>query len=342
MRIGILTGGGDCPGLNAAIRSAFYRARKYGYETVAIYDGWKGLIEGGHTEVMKEADVKDIYNFGGTILGSSRTNPYKIENGEKQVLENIKKHKLDAVIAIGGEDTLGVAAKLHKAGVKIVGIPKTVDHDLSETDYTIGFDTALNVAAESIDRLHTTAKSHNRVMIVEIMGRHAGWLTLMAGIAGGAHIILIPEKKVNIDKVCEKVLERKKRGERYTIIAVSEGIEMEGHGKEKKKLDAFGHIPLTDQGLARTLQALIAEKTGMDVKAMVLGHLLRGGAPNAYDRITAAKIGASAVDYIKEKKFGMMTGVNGGKVTPVALEKAVAKLKTVKEEDFELLEALME
>ncbi len=340
MRIGVLTGGGDCPGLNAAIRAIYYRAREYGWETVGIRMGWKGLSAEGKTVELKEADVVNIFDEGGTILGSSRTNPYKIEGGAKEAAEAIKRNKLDALIAIGGEDTLGVAGKLFEEyNIPVVGVPKTVDHDVMETEYTIGFDTAVNVAAEAIDRLHTTARSHNRSFIVEIMGRHAGWLTLRAGIAGGAHIILIPEKPYDIKKVIAAINRRNEEG-KYTLLAISEGVEAPKQLHEKK--DEFGHVGLTDRGMAKAFKDVIDEECKVDVRVMVMGHLLRGGSPTAYDRVMASRVGSAAVDLIKEKKYGMMTAVQGGEIKPFPLKEVVGKTKTVGDQEYKLLQSLFE
>ncbi|MFH1257551.1 MAG: ATP-dependent 6-phosphofructokinase [Candidatus Micrarchaeota archaeon] len=340
MRIGVLTGGGDCPGLNSAIRSVYYRAKENGWETVGIHMGWKGMLAGGKSKLIEEKEVENIFDEGGTILGSSRTNPYKFQDGPKQVVDAFKEHELDALVAIGGEDTLGVAGKLHEEfKIPSVGVPKTVDHDVMGTDYTIGFDTAVNIAAEAIDRLHTTAKSHGRTFIVEIMGRHAGWLTLRAGIAGGAHIILIPEKKYDIDKVCGAIMQRQKEG-RYTLMAISEGVEAPKQLKEKH--DDFGHVGLTDRGMGHAFKEVIDEKCKMDSRVMVMGHLLRGGSPTAYDRVMASRVGAAAVDFIKEKKFGMMTAMQGGEIKPFPLKEVVGKYRTVSDQEYKLLQSLFE
>lgn len=337
MRIGILTGGGDCPGLNAAIRAIALKAFSFGWEVHGIYEGWAGLLPGGKGKQLRREEVEGILNVGGTILGSSRTNPSKIEGGVKQVAAACREMGLDSLVAIGGEDTLGVAAKLWKQErFPVVGVPKTVDHDIMETDYTIGFDTAVNVAAESIDRLHTTAASHRRVIVVEIMGRHAGWLTLRSGIAGGAHAILIPEKEYDLEKLVEKVIARKKQG-LHTIIALSEGVAPPKKLEEQK--DAFGHVLLTDRGLAHQFAQVLGEQTGVDVKAMVLGHLLRGGTPTAYDRVMASRVGSAAVDFIVEKQFGFMAAVQGSGIVPVELSRVEGKWKTVPEQEYELLKA---
>ncbi|MFH1107496.1 MAG: ATP-dependent 6-phosphofructokinase [Candidatus Micrarchaeota archaeon] len=340
MRIGILTGGGDCPGLNAAIRAVTLKALAEGWEVVGIFEGWAGLLPGGKSKELHAEEVEGILEIGGTIIGTSRTNPAKTEGGIRQVGDACRELGLDALVVVGGEDTLGVAAKLHKQEkVPVVGIPKTVDHDIMETDYTIGFDSAVNVAAESIDRLHTTAKSHRRVILVEIMGRHAGWLTLRAGIAGGAHVILIPEKPYDINAVAETIKKRRAAG-LHTIIALSEGVESPRRLKENK--DAFGHVGLTDRGLAHTFEAVLEERTGVDIKVMVLGHLLRGGTPTAYDRVMASRVGSAAVDLIKQKRFGVMAAVHGNKIEPVDIAKVGGKWKTVPEQEYELLRPYFE
>ncbi|MFH1750444.1 MAG: ATP-dependent 6-phosphofructokinase [Candidatus Micrarchaeota archaeon] len=340
MRIGILTGGGDCPGLNAAIRAAYFRAKEMGWTALGIHHGWKGLLPGGLVRELSEAEVENIHEEGGTILGSSRTNPYKIPEGPEQITAAFADSKLDALIAIGGEDTLGVAGKLFEQfKIPVVGIPKTVDHDIMGTDYTIGFDTAVNVASEAIDRLHTTARSHNRTFIVEIMGRHAGWLTLRAGIAGGAHIILIPEKPYDIKKVCEAIMKRQSAG-KYTLLAISEGIEPPT--KLKEKHDDFGHVGLTDRGMGHAFKEAIDAECKIDSRVMVMGHLLRGGTPTAYDRVMASRVGSAAMEYIRDKKFGMMTAVQSGEIKPYPLKDVVGKYRTVGDQEYELLQCLFE
>ncbi len=340
MRIGVLTGGGDCPGLNQAIRSIYYRAKENGWETVGIHMGWKGVLPGGKSKLIEEAEVENLFDEGGTFLGSSRTNPYKTPEEAKQAADAITELGLDALVAIGGEDTLGVAGKLYEDfKIPVVGVPKTVDHDVMGTDYTIGFDTAVNIAAEAIDRLHTTARSHNRTFIVEIMGRHAGWLTLRAGIAGGAHIILIPERPYGIRKVYDAISRRQKEG-KYTILAVSEGVESPLQLQEKH--DDFGHVGLTDRGMGHAFKECVDANCGMDCRVMVMGHLLRGGTPTAYDRVMAARVGAAAVDFIKDEKFGMMTAMQSGEIRPFPLREVVGKYRTVGDQEYKLLQSLFE
>jgi len=335
-KVGILTGGGDCPGLNPVIRAVVRKGLLEGYEFVGIKNGWKGLVQ-ADTMPLDAKAVAGILPRGGTILGTSRTNPYKKEEDLKKVKENFKKLGLDALVAIGGEDTLGVASKLTKDGIpNIVGVPKTIDNDLSATDYTFGFGTALNIAMECIDRLHTTAESHHRVMVVEIMGRHAGWIALEAGIAGGADIVLIPEFPVDLKEVCDTVKRRKQQGKNYTIIAISEGA----HFKEgqmvlqEQKLDSFGHVRLG--GIGEILAAEVEKETGCESRVTVLGHIQRGGTPTAFDRILGTRFGVKAAELIKLKKFGRMVALAGTKIIDVPLADAVKELKLVDKELYDI------
>ncbi|MDD3988223.1 MAG: ATP-dependent 6-phosphofructokinase [Candidatus Omnitrophica bacterium] len=332
-RIGILTGGGDCPGLNPVIRAAVRKGLLEGYEFLGIKDGWKGLVE-NMTMPLDINTVSGILHKGGTILGTSRTNPYKKEGGLQRVKDNFKKMGLSALIAIGGEDTLGVASKLVDDGLtNIVGVPKTIDNDLSSTDYTFGFDTALNIVTECIDRLHSTAESHHRVIVVEVMGRHAGWIAVEAGIAGGADVTLIPEVPVNIEEVCNTVTKRHSRGKNFSIVVVAEGAQFADKGMvlQEQKLDAFGHVRLG--GIGEALAGEIEKRTGFETRVSVLGHIQRGGAPTAFDRVLATRLGIKAVELIKGKKFGRMVALQGIKVVDVPLKDAVKELKTV---DLEL------
>ncbi|MDD5044533.1 MAG: ATP-dependent 6-phosphofructokinase [Candidatus Omnitrophica bacterium] len=334
-RIGILTGGGDCPGLNPVIRAVVRKAINEGYEVIGFKNGWKGLIE-NDTMALDLASISGILPKGGTILGTSRTNPYKKEGGVAKVKENFQKMDLNALVAVGGEDTLGVASKLTKDGISnIVGVPKTIDNDLSSTDYTFGFDTALNTATECIDRLHTTAESHHRVMVVEVMGRHAGWIAVESGIAGGADFILIPELPIDIEEVCASIKKRHSRGKTFSIIVVSEGAQFkEGtFVLQEEKLDEFGHVRLG--GIGEKLAGEIEKKTGYETRVTVLGHIQRGGTPTAFDRILGTRFGIRAVELVKQKKFGRMVALSGNKIIDVPLENAVAALKTV---DMELYE----
>lgn len=332
-KIGILTGGGDCPGLNPVIRAAVRKGLLEGFEFIGIKDGWKGLVE-NTTSPLNIDSVSGILNKGGTILGTSRTNPYKKEGYVQKVKDNFKKMGLYALIAIGGEDTLGVASKLFEDGLtNIVGVPKTIDNDLSATDYTFGFDTALNIATEAIDRLHTTAESHHRVIVVEVMGRHAGWIAVEAGIAGGADVTLIPEVPIDLEEVCGVITKRHSRGKTFSIVAVAEGAQFKEKGMvlQEQKLDAFGHVRLG--GIGETLAEEIEKKTGFETRVAVLGHLQRGGSPTAFDRVLGTRLGVKAVELIKEKKFGRMAALQGIKIVDVPLKDAVKELKTV---DLEL------
>lgn len=335
-KIGLLTGGGDCPGLNPVIRAAVRKGINEGYEIVGIKNGWKGLIENDTMPLTLET-VSGILPKGGTILGTSRTNPYKKEGDLQKLKENFKKLGLDALIAVGGEDTLGVAVKLIKDGItNIVGVPKTIDNDLSSTDYTFGFDTTINIAMECIDRLHTTAESHHRIIVVEVMGRHAGWIAVEAGIAGGADVILIPEIPIDIEQVCNLIKNRHTRGKTFSIVVVAEGAQFkEGTVViQDRKLDEFGHIRLG--GIGETLAQEIEKRTGFETRVSVLGHLQRGGSPTAFDRILGTRFGVEAVELIKNKKFGRMAALVGNKIIDVAIEDAVRALKTVDMELYEI------
>ena len=335
-RIGILTGGGDCPGLNPVIRAVVRKALLEGYEIVGIKNGWKGLIE-NDTMPLDISAVSGILPKGGTILGTSRTNPYKKEGDLSKLKDSFKKIGLDALVAVGGEDTLGVASKLVKDGIaNIVGVPKTIDNDLSATDYTFGFDTALNVAMECIDRLHTTAESHHRIIVAEVMGRHAGWIAIEAGIAGGADVILIPEIPIDLDQVCEIIKKRHARGKTFSIVVVAEGAQFKDGTMvtQEQKLDAFGHVRLG--GIGENLADLIEKRTGFETRVSVLGHIQRGGTPTAFDRVLGTRLGVKAVELIKNKKFGRMVALAGIKIVDVPLEEAVKALKTVDMELYDI------
>jgi len=327
-RIGILTGGGDCPGLNPAIRGAVYRALSEGIECVGILDGWKGMIEAKSVPLTLQ-DVEYIVNKGGTIVGTSRTNPYKKENGVEKCVETLKKLQLDALIAMGGEDTLGVATKLYKEkNFPVVGVPKTMDNDLSATDYTFGFDTAVTVAVDAAERLLDTGRSHRRIMVLEVMGRHAGWVALFTGLASAADWILIPEEEVDINKMCEhlkKVYERKKTA----LVIVSEGVVLPGLKTEKEELDEFGHMILKKRGIGEQVADLIEKNTGIETRVAVIGHIQRGGAPTLFDRMLGLRVGVKAVELVLEGKFGYMVALKGNEVVPVPLEEATGQLKTV-------------
>lgn len=335
-KVGILTGGGDCPGLNPVIRAVVRKGLLEGYEIIGIKNGWKGLIE-NDTMPLTIDTVSGILPKGGTILGTSRTNPYKKENGVEKVKENFLKLGLDALIAVGGEDTLGVAAKLFKDGINnVVGVPKTIDNDLSCTDYTFGFDTALNVATECIDRLHTTAESHHRIIVAEVMGRHAGWIAVESGIAGGADVILIPEVPIDLDEVCAIVNKRHQRGKTFSIVVVAEGAQFkEGtFVTQEQKLDDFGHVRLG--GIGEKLGQEIEKRTGFETRVSVLGHIQRGGSPTAFDRVLGTRFGVKAVELLKEKKFGRMAALSGNKIVDVPLGDAVKELKTVDKEFYDI------
>jgi ATP-dependent phosphofructokinase / diphosphate-dependent phosphofructokinase len=330
MRIGMLTGGGDCPGLNPAIRGFVLRAIDYGYECLGFQNGWRGLVE-GHQRPLGLPEVEDIILQGGTILGSSRTNPFRPGHEEdlEKVLHNIKSFELDAVCALGGEDTLGVAHKLYKLGVPTVGIPKTMDNDLEATDYTFGFDSAVSVATDSIDRLRDTARSHNRVMVVEVMGRHAGWVALYAGVAGGADWILLPEISLDLDEMCEHLNAVRARGKNYSIVVTSEGVELPHADETDVSVDAFGHVILRERGVAEFLAKEIENRTGIETRFAVLGHIQRGGAPTVFDRVLASRLGIKAADLVHERQFGKMASIRGMEIVGVDLHDAVSQLKTV-------------
>jgi 6-phosphofructokinase 1 len=332
MRIGVLTGGGDCPGLNAVIRAIVRRGvEQLGHEFVGYRDGWHGPLNGAGGP-LGVPEVRGVLPRGGTILGSSRTNPFKQDGGPERIVAAIESEGVDALIAIGGEDTLGVAARLHSEhGVHVVGVPKTIDNDLSATDYTFGFDTAVNIAMEAIDRLHTTADSHQRVLIVEVMGRHAGWIAFHAGLAGGANVILIPEQPFDLEKVCELV-GRRLEARFAPIVVVSEGAQPEGGVPEtqEKGTDAFGHARLG--GIAHWLEGEIEERTGKETRATVLGHVQRGGTPTAFDRVLATRFGLHAVDAADAGEWGKMTALRGTEIELVDLTDATAELKTVPKE----------
>ncbi|HET6878428.1 MAG TPA: 6-phosphofructokinase [Jatrophihabitans sp.] len=331
MRIGVLTGGGDCPGLNAVIRAVVRKGiGMHGHEFVGFRDGWRGTIE-GVTVPLGIPDVRGILPRGGTILGSSRTNPFAMEGGVDRVVENLNRLGVDALIAIGGEDTLGVATKLHERGVNVVGVPKTIDNDLNATDYTFGFDTAVNIAMEAIDRLHTTAESHHRALIVEVMGRHAGWIALHAGMAGGANVILIPEFPFSLERVCAYV-ESRFQAHYAPILVVAEGATPDGgeNAVLEKGLDAFGHVRLG--GIGEWLAGEIEKATGKEARTTVLGHIQRGGTPTAFDRMLATRFGLHAIDAVVDRDWGKMVALRGTQIERVPLSAATSELKVVQRE----------
>ncbi len=327
--VGVLTGGGDCPGLNAVIRAVVRTGAKHGFDTIGIRDGWLGLVA-GNVEPLTDYSVIGILPKGGTILGTSRTNPFKSEADVQRLRDNIRKFGIDAIVAIGGEDTLGVANKLSQMGIPVVGVPKTIDNDVGGTDYTFGFDTAVATVTEAIDRLHTTAESHHRIMVVEVMGRHAGWIATMAGIAGGADEILIPEIPFDLDEVTHHLRARYERGKKFSIVVVAEGAqpkEMEGAITRSGRTDEFGHVTLG--GVGNYLRDELEKRLDMEVRVTVLGHVQRGGSPTAHDRVLATRFGVAAANLIKEKDFGKMVALRGDDIVAVPIEEAVANLKTV-------------
>jgi phosphofructokinase-like protein len=335
MRVGMLTGGGDCPGLNAVIRAVVRKGvDAYGDELVGFRDGWRGVLEDATMELTIES-TRGILPRGGTILGSSRTNPFKREDGVTLVRDALERHRLDGLIAIGGEDTLGAAKRLHDDGVHVIGVPKTIDNDLGATDVTFGFDTALTIATEAVDRLHTTAESHHRILVVEVMGRHAGWIALRSGIAGGADVILIPEIPFDIDEVCRLIRRRHERGRPFSIVVAAEGaVPQEGTMTlTAGSADEFGHPRLG--GIGHRLEQEIEKRTGFETRATVLGHVQRGGTPTASDRVLATRFGLAAIDAVHDGAWGMMASLRGTEIELVALADAVAQLRTVPVEEYE-------
>ena len=334
MRIGILTGGGDCPGLNAVIRAVSRRSWAQGHEIVGVREGWRGLVE-GKLEPLGPQQISGILPRGGTILGTSRTNPFGQDGGVESVLRNFADAGLGALVAIGGEDTLGVASRLHaEHGFPVVGVPKTIDNDLSGTDYTFGFDTAVSIATEAIDRLHTTAESHNRVMVVEVMGRHTGWIAMMSGIAGGADVILVPDDPETVEDACARLVRRHDEGKDFSIVVVSEGYELTFASGERRLVagealasDQFGHVRLG--GVGHVLAQEIEERTGYETRVTVLGHVQRGGTPTARDRVLATRYGLMAATLVHEGRFGRMAALQGDMIVDVALEEATRELKKV-------------
>jgi phosphofructokinase-like protein len=338
VKVGILTGGGDCPGLNAVIRAVVRRAHQRGHEVVGIREGWRGLVE-GRFQPLGAREVTGLLPRGGTILGTSRTNPYKTDAVDA-VLSNFQKEGLGALVAIGGEDTLGVAARLHADhDFPVVGVPKTIDNDLSATDYTFGFDTAVFICVEAIDRLHTTAESHNRVMVVEVMGRHTGWIAVMSGIAGGADMVLIPEHPISIEEACDDLRRRHERGKDFSIVVVSEGYELDGADPEAGDLDEFGHVRLSERGVGARLAQEIEERTGYETRVTVLGHVQRGGSPTPRDRVLATRYGLKAGDLVHEGRFGRMAALHGDAIVDVSLAEATAELKTVPQDWYDVARA---
>ncbi len=346
-KVGILTGGGDCPGLNAVIRAVVRASDVAGWDCLGVLEGWRGLIDGLFRD-LGPAQVSEILQRGGTIIGTSRTNPYKIEGGVEKLLQNAHERELDALIAIGGEDTLGVAARLYREhGFPIVGVPKTIDNDLSGTDYTFGFDTAVSTATEAIDRLHTPAGSHHRVMVVEVMGRHAGWIALMSGIAGGADLVLIPERRMTVEAVCEELRRGHACGRTSSMVVVSEGYELSYESGESQLVghdapttDHFGHVLLG--GVAEELGREIERRTGFETQVVVLGHIQRGGTPTPRDRVLATRFGLKAAELAHNGVFGQMVALRGDDIVVVSLDEATAELKTVPPEWYAVAQAFFD
>ncbi|KUO41118.1 MAG: hypothetical protein AVW06_04730 [Hadesarchaea archaeon DG-33-1] len=336
MKVAILTGGGDAPGTNAVIRAVVRKGiDRYGFEIVGIRDGWRGLMD-GEVVPLSLNSISGIIQRGGTILGTTRTNPFKREGDVQKILDNVKKLGIDALVVIGGDDTLGVAQKLYEMGLPCVGVPKTIDNDLASTDYTFGFNTAVSIATEALDRLHTTAESHHRVMVVEVMGRHAGWIALEAGLAGGAEYILIPEKPFDIEEVCECIRKRQARGKKFSIIVAAEGAKPAGGERvvHSSEVDEFDHVRLG--GVGYLLGKEIEKRMGIETRVVTLGHLQRGGSPTAFDRILATRFGIAAIDLVKDGKFGQMVALRGNGVVSVPLKDATGKLKTADPRLYEI------
>jgi phosphofructokinase-like protein len=329
MRIGVLTGGGDCPGLNAVIRAVVRKGvNEYGHELVGFRHGWRGVIE-GETDPLTVERTRGILPRGGTILGTSRTNPFATDDGVARVLATLERDRVDALIAIGGDDTLGVAGRLGEHGVRAVGVPKTIDNDLSATDFTFGFHTAVQIATDAIDRLHTTAESHDRVMVVEVMGRHAGWIAVYSGIAGGADIVLVPEQPFDIEAVCAQIEHRHQGGTNFSIVVVAEGATPKDGtvARQSGDVDAFGHERLG--GISNLVADEIGRRTGFETRVTILGHVLRGGTPTAYDRVLATRFGIAAIDAVEDGDFGVMVALRGPDIARVPIEDAAGRSKTV-------------
>jgi ATP-dependent phosphofructokinase / diphosphate-dependent phosphofructokinase len=347
MKVGILTGGGDCPGLNAVIRAVVRKGIfHHEDEFVGFLEGWRGVIE-DKTMPLDLASVGGILPRGGTILRTSRTNPGKKPNGLEECVNTLKRHQIEALIAIGGDDTLSVAQKLYEKGVKVVGVPKTIDNDLAGTDFTFGFDTAVNIATEAIDRVHTTAEAHNRVMVVEVMGRDAGWIAMYSGIAGGADVILIPEIPFDVDKVAETIRVRHARGRYFSIVVVAEGAKFstdvdpkQGNVVVDVGKDEFGHARLG--GIAAILAREIERRTGFETRTVVLGHTQRGGSPSAFDRMLATRYGLGAIDMVHRGEFGCMAALRGNKIVSVPLADAIAKNRTVDQETIDVAAGILD
>ncbi len=337
MKIGVLTSGGDCPGLNAVIRAVARKADQFGYETIGIMNGWKGIFDESYT-TLNLKNVAGIINRGGTILGTSRFSPFEQKGGKDILLHKISRQGFDAIISIGGEGSMHIAQLAHEAGINVIGVPKTIDNDISGTDYTFGFDTAVGIATEAIDRLHTTAESHHRIMVLEVMGRHAGWIALYSGIAGGADVVVIPEKRTKISEIVDVLKSRYKRGKLFSIVVVAEGaqfLEKELKQKKgKKKLDDFGRERLG--GISYYLAEEIEKRTGFETRATILGYIQRGGMPSAFDRMLGTRFGVYAVEMIKDGKFGRMAAIKSNVIIDIPIKEAIGKLKTVDTELYKV------
>jgi 6-phosphofructokinase 1 len=338
MRIGVLTGGGDCPGLNAAIRAIAYRAWMIGDEVLGIREGWAGLLGEGDAKVLTPADISGILHLGGTILGSSRTNPARDEGEMRQVEENLRKREIEALVTIGGDDTLSVSAKLSDRGYPVVGVPKTIDNDVPHTEYCIGFDSAVAVVGEALDRLHTTAEAHRRVMVVEVMGRDAGWLAVTGGIGGGADLIVIPEAPIGIDQVVTHV-QRRMESRRFSIVVIAEGATVTGleDAASGGGVDQFGHPQLAARGVGTRLAEAIEERAKVEARVTVLGHVQRGGSPSMFDRVLATRMGAAAVDHIHEGRTGVMMALQGLDIVAVQFGDVLGHNRTVDPRFFKLV-----
>ena len=340
MKIGVLTGGGDVPGLNAAIRAVARRSYQDGWKVLAVKKGWAGLVE-GEIEPLTLDKVSGILHIGGTILGASRTNPLRDQAAMQACFDNLQKFGIDALVAIGGDDTLSVALGLFEKGAKVVGVPKTMDNDVAETEYCIGFDSATNTVTDALDKLHTTASAHHRIIVVEVMGRHAGWVATVGGLAGGADLIMIPEFPKTLEEAAEHVSKRWDRGKTFSIIVVAEGAQIPGIVDDESVLaqrDAFGHVRLDRRGIGETVARELERRTGFETRAVVLGHLQRGGSPTVFDRVLATRLGVGAVQLVREERFGYMVALKANKIVPVLLKDALAYTKTVDPELYQLAE----
>ncbi|MCX6094562.1 MAG: ATP-dependent 6-phosphofructokinase [Candidatus Bipolaricaulota bacterium] len=338
MRAGVLSGGGDSPGINAALRSIVRFGAKHGVEVVGFLEGWRGPLE-NLVRPLSMSDVSGILQVGGTILGTSRTNPFRIDGGAERVLENLKRNKLDFLIAIGGDDTMGVAHRLAGKGLNVVGIPQTIDNDIAMTDYSLGFSSALEAVTDAMDRLHTTAASHNRVLILEVMGRDAGWLSLMGGVAGGADVILVPEKRFSVDAIYRRIQQREAQKKHFSIIIVAEGSRPEGCDDQvvaEAEVDAFGHARLG--GIGQYLANELSDRMHVPVRVTNLAYLQRGGSPAPFDRILATRFGAAAIEFALERKFDVMTALQGIRIMPVPLGEALAKPRPIEDWLFYLID----